>query len=280
MARPLRHRLLVIGGGEGLLGSTTVLRRFIRLAGGPGARIAVVSAVGYGRFAGDDNSAGGNPGDDDAGDNTAGEALAETVRRHHEALRRFGPCEVQDVGPADLDGLESAGLIAGAAGVLVVGRGWLEPASVADGTALGSAVRAAYRRGAVVAAGSEASAGLGLLPEVLIDHSFNHRSGHGRLLGLVARSPDLIGLGVEEETAVLVTEGRDLEVIGGGAAYVVDTSAAVVDADEPARGRPLLVSGAVVHNLPAGTKFDLTQRASTSLTHRRAGRPVNRIAGP
>jgi cyanophycinase len=266
--RPLRRRLLVIGGTEDLTGPTTVLRRFVRLAGGPDARIAVVQALAQ------------CPDLGDADDHSADDA--EAVLRCRDALSRLGAGQVLTVrtgGRSDPDDAGWATLIGDVTAALVLGgdRPDATGPAVLAGSALGEAISSAYRRGAVVA-GTWVAAGLGLLPEVLVDQRFDRGSGHGRLLALVARSPDLIGLGVEKNTAALVTEGRDMEVIGDGSAYVVDASAAVTDAGEPAPGQPLLVSGAVVHSLPAGTKFDLTQRASATLAHRRAGRPVDRVA--
>jgi cyanophycinase len=261
MPRPLRRRLLVIGGAEDLIGPATILRRFVRLAGGSDARIAVLATA----------------------------SRAEAVQRYREAFGRLGVGEVLDVRRPEV--------IDDATGVFLTDGDPLRIAETLAGTALGRAVAAGYERGAVVAGTSsgasalsrqlicsgddgvtprhgavELGAGLGLLPDVIIDQHLDRRSRYGRLLAAVARSPGLVGLGVDEDTAALVTDGRDVEVIGSGAVFVVDASAAVTDACGPRPGRPLLVSGAVLHSLPAGTKFDLTQRASRSLSHRR--RPV------
>lgn len=263
--RTLRRRLLVIGGGDVLAGPGPVLRRFVRLAGGPDARIALVEAPIQGR--------------DDGGHD------AETTQGCRDLLGSLGVAQVSSVRSDSLaDRRSDAGRvtqIGDATAVLVLGRSRVGAAEsvVLAGSPMGVAIRSAYQRGAVLA-GTCFTAELGLLPDVLIDQHFDRRSGPGRLLALVARSPDLIGLGVEGNAAALVTDDRDLEVVGDGAAYVIDASAAVTDAGGPAPGQPPLISGAVVHSLPAGTRFDLTRRAATSLAHRRTGRPVERVVGP
>jgi cyanophycinase len=69
---------------------------------------------------------------------------------------------------------------------------------------------------------SQLSAGLGLLRGVGIDQHFEQRNRYGRLLSLVAQSPSLLGLGVDEDTAAVIDDGSRLEVIGRGAVTVVD----------------------------------------------------------
>jgi cyanophycinase len=57
-----------------------------------------------------------------------------------------------------------------------------------------------------------------------------------------------------------VRGGRELEVVGTGCVFVADGSQAVSDAHLAEHGAPLLVSGVVVHALPAGASFDLVER--------------------
>jgi cyanophycinase len=103
------------------------------------------------------------------------------------------------------------------------------------------------------------SRGLGLLPEVIVDSHFAERGRFGRLLSAVAQEPALLGVGIDEDTAVVVEGGR-FRTIGRGAVYVVDgRELAYVDPAE----RPLglgAAHGARVHFLTAGGAFDLTHR--------------------
>ena len=128
-----------------------------------------------------------------------------------------------------------------ATAIFLTGGNQLRLSSVVGGTALGQAIVDRHRHGAVVAgtsAGASAiashmvafgasgatpkqrmtqmSAGLGLLPGVVIDQHFEQRNRFGRLLALVAQSPALLGIGIDEDTAGLVSPKGMLEVIGKG----------------------------------------------------------------
>jgi cyanophycinase len=107
---------------------------------------------------------------------------------------------------------------------------------------------------------SQLARGLGLLPDLVVDQHFRERDRYGRLLSLVAQSPSLLGVGIDEDTAAIVI-GSVLEVAGRGAITIVDTANAVTSAPSATGSRPILVSGAVVHTLPSGARFDLSARA-------------------
>ena len=64
--------------------------------------------------------------------------------------------------------------------------------------------------------------GLGLLPGVIVDQHFVRRSRENRLFGLVLLHTDERGVGIDEDTAVLVTGGRHAEVVGRGPVLLVD----------------------------------------------------------
>jgi cyanophycinase len=104
------------------------------------------------------------------------------------------------------------------------------------------------------------ASGLGLVGGVIVDQHFEERMRLGRLLAAVALSPGLIGLGLDEDTAAVVYADRTMEVIGRGAVLLVDGSGVLTDAFEAKGHRPMLVSGAVIHSLPAGSWFDLRSR--------------------
>lgn len=260
-ASPTR-RLVVIGGAEDKLGRARVLRRFLRLSGGAGARIAVLP--------------------------TASSVPDEMITVYREVLLRLGASSVTAVAPRHRLDCDQPALLAplnDATGIFMTGGNQLKLAQVIAGTPVAHAIHAAYARGCVIAgtsAGasivsahmismgdegvtprqrtSQLSAGLGLLPDVVIDQHFDQRGRYGRLLSLVAQSPSLIGMGVDEDTAALITDGHLLEVLGSGSVFIVDASRATSDAHEARKGAALLVSGAVVHALPSGARFDLSTR--------------------
>jgi cyanophycinase len=258
--------LCVVGGAEDRVGERVVLREFVQLAGGEGARIAVVA--------------------------TASSLGPEILQTYDEVFRSLGaaattPLRPQTRDEADQPALSSA--LDDIDGIFMTGGNQLILAGVIAGTRFREAMRAAYDRGAVVggtSAGASAvsehmvafgdesdtprqgtaglAAGLGLLSGVVIDQHFDQRTRYGRLLSLVARSPSLLGVGVDEDTAAVIRGERVLEVVGSGCVFVVDGSSAVTDAPLAAPGAPLLVSGAIVHTLPAGARFDLRERRLVS----------------
>ena len=99
-----------------------------------------------------------------------------------------------------------------------------------------------------------------MLPGVIVDQHFQQRNRLGRLLSLIAQNPSLLGLGVDEDTAGVVGPDHVMEVIGRGSITVVDGAQSETDAWEVRGHRPLMISGVVLHSLPAGYRFDLRRR--------------------
>ena len=63
--------------------------------------------------------------------------------------------------------------------------------------------------------------GLGLVHGIIIDQHFAQRGRIGRLLGAIALNPANLGIGIDEDTAIIVDESK-FQVIGSNAVYVVD----------------------------------------------------------
>lgn len=102
--------------------------------------------------------------------------------------------------------------------------------------------------------------GLGLLKDAIIDQHFAERGRFGRLAGAVAHNPRLLGLGIDENTA-LVVEGRQGRVIGEGAVYVVDAEEATRSNIAEARSSEALsIHGLTMHVLSAGDVFNFAAR--------------------
>jgi cyanophycinase len=254
--------VMVIGGAEDKLKSKVILARFVELAGGTDAHIAVISTA-----------------------SSLGDAATELYRQ---LFTQLGAATVSGLRPLtreDANDPDAARLVDDATGIFLTGGNQLRLSSVVGGTKLGAALTAAHERGAVVAgtsAGASAvsthmvafgasgatpkhrmvqiSAGLGLLRGVVVDQHFEQRTRLGRLLAVVAQSPSLIGLGLDEDTAAIVGSDQTLEVIGRGSVTIVDGSQVVTDAFNTKGYRPMMVSGAILHSLPSGNRFDLASR--------------------
>jgi cyanophycinase len=102
--------------------------------------------------------------------------------------------------------------------------------------------------------------GLGLVRDVIIDQHFAERGRIGRLLGAVAQNPRVLGVGIDEDTAIVVRGGR-FAVVGSGAVYVVDgegvTRSNIAEAEPD---RALSMHDVRLHVLSAGDAFDLATR--------------------
>ena len=103
--------------------------------------------------------------------------------------------------------------------------------------------------------------GLGYLRNVVIDSHFAERGRIGRLLGAVAQNPRTLGLGIDEDTAI-VTEGTErFRVIGSGAVYVVDgQDISYSSLSEKSSGGIVTMHNVRLHVLGDGDEFDLVNR--------------------
>lgn len=105
------------------------------------------------------------------------------------------------------------------------------------------------------------TAGFGFLPDVMIDTHFIRRNRFGRLIQSVANHPMNIGLGLGEDTAVIVTEGNLLETIGSGLVVVVDGhEIKSTDMAQAPHGRPITLEHVVLHILASQSCYHLDDR--------------------
>ena len=263
-AAQVRGHLLIVGGGTQ---PPALVTHFVELAGGPGrARIAVIP--------------------------TASGAAEEAGREKAEQLRGLGadafvlnPTRAQ----AETDSV--ARLLDGATGVWFSGGDQGRITRVFGGTRTLEAIRARYRAGAVVGGTSAGAAimsdsmitgaqfrpgvdtagyyndeyprvarrsiviapGLGFLPGAVVDQHFLRRERHNRLMSVVLERPTLIGVGIDESTALRVDPDGRWRVVGASAVLVYDARSARITPP----GAPVLGAGEVrMHLLPAGSTFD------------------------
>ncbi len=103
--------------------------------------------------------------------------------------------------------------------------------------------------------------GLGFLQNVIIDSHFVKRGRFGRLAQAVAGNPGCIGIGLGEDTGVLVTNGNDLEAIGSGLIIIFDghqiKHTNIADIEE---GTPLSIENMIVHIMAKGNHYQVRQR--------------------
>jgi len=102
--------------------------------------------------------------------------------------------------------------------------------------------------------------GFGLLPGVIVDQHFAERGRISRLLSAVAQNPRILGIGIDEDSAILVQRGR-FQVVGTNAVYVVDGSKITfTNITESDPDSPVGVYGIRLHVMNQADTFDLKNR--------------------
>jgi cyanophycinase len=102
--------------------------------------------------------------------------------------------------------------------------------------------------------------GLGFIRDMVIDQHFAQRARIERLLGAMAENPGVLGVGIDEDTAVIV-RGSQFRVIGSGAVYVADGShISYTNATQGKPDRTLCLFDVRLHVLSHGSCFDMTRR--------------------
>jgi cyanophycinase len=252
--------LVIIGGHEDRKHGMQILTRFVELAGGADARIVVITAASkiademwevYDKAFGD---------------------LGVTQRTHLALESRH-----------DANDEEKVRMVAEADGIFMTGGDQKRLLAIIGGTALDAEMHTALKvRGACIggtSAGASAmsghmlaqgktdllpekgavslGAGLGFLHRVVIDQHFSERQRLSRLLSVVAQNPYLQGIGIDEDTALVVERGRGIEVLGEGSVTIVDGRTMDTNmADIRERDTPELID-VRLHLLPAGSRHYL-----------------------
>jgi cyanophycinase len=223
-------RLVIVGGGDR---PPAALARFVEWAGGASARILVLTW------------ASGEP-------KESCEALVAELAPHRPGTTLCGPEASLDAkGKAAPLDAASRGLaleeLRKATGVFFTGGDQARIMDVLADRELLAAVRRRHAEGVVFGGTSAGAAvmslrmitgdgdfsvldgdqvgvreGLGLVPGVIVDQHFVKRQRENRLFGLVLKHPEERGVGIDEDTALLVTNGRKAEVVGKGPVLLVD----------------------------------------------------------
>jgi cyanophycinase len=254
-------RLLVIGGAEDPDGDEMrILPRLVEMAGGRRARILVCSA----------------PSADPEEKVRVYRALFEKVgvaEVYEAPISTRAEAEAEEVVQAAEkatavfltggDQLRLTALVAGTRLFEVIERRLFSDALVVAGTSAGAAAMSSTmiiggpREGSVRRADVDLAPGLGLWRDTVVDTHFNQRGRVHRLLTIFAHNPQVLGIGIDEDTALELEVGKGFRVIGGGAVMVFDGRVSHTNAPDAGDEQPLAVTDSVVHVLPDGYRFDL-----------------------
>ena len=245
-----KGRLVVIGGGET---PAAVVDRTFELSGGKAAKIAVLAAA--------------NP---------------ETGPGSVAGWKRNGASNVVLVNPqqtnAAVKTLREADLIWLPGGLQGIFMNNIQ----GSGSDIAETIRIRYRNGAIVGGTSAGAAvmgktmiggrsdldslkagtapylqnGLGLWPDAIVDQHFLQKGRFNRLALAVIDYPELMGIGIVEETAVIV-HGRQLEVIGNSNVTVIDGRKA--SREKLTKGEPAAARNLRIHVLRSGMTFQFDE---------------------
>jgi cyanophycinase len=186
---------------------------------------------------------------------------------------------------------ENENIVKGAAGFFFTGGDQLKITSQIGDTPIYEQLRQIYKAGKVIAGTSAGASvvcdtmlvsgegreshrvsdslrmapGLGFLSGMIIDQHFAERGRLGRLLGAVAQNPKTLGIGIDENTAIVVQNEERFHVMGAGAVYVLDarnvTYSNIIEAQSE---ETLSIHNLRVHVLSNGDAFDLASREPTA----------------
>ena len=258
-----RHigRMLVIGGAEDKNEeSMTILPHFVEMCGGKDARIIVCG--------------------------TPSKSVEEKERTYRDIFEKIGVAEVMEPDVTrriDGDDDELVEMVRRATGVFFTGGDQLRLTAIVAGTPFGNEIRHRVFNDGLIAAGTSAGAaamsstmfisgnregtvrradvslapGLGYWRDTVIDTHFAQRGRVSRMLVIFAHNPQILGVGIDEDTAVIVEPGVRFDVIGSGAVFVFDGTVTHTNAPEASDEDVIAMTDSLMHVLPSGYGFDL-----------------------
>lgn len=253
--------VMAIGGAEDKFKNKVILSRFVELAGGREARIAIVPTA----------------------------SSIESAGVRYKAI--FLELGVDSADVAYISERSSANdrgiveLIRESTGVFMTGGNQMRLSAVMGGTRSMETILERNTEGAVVAGTSAGAsilsshmvafgnsggsprqrmaqmvAGFGLISNVIIDQHFRQRDRIGRLLALVAGNPSLLGVGIDEDTAAIVTADQVLEIAGRNSVTIVDGRNMYSDVYKVKGHGGISISGAILNVLTSGHRYDMAAR--------------------
>jgi cyanophycinase len=258
--QPLGY-LLAIGGAEDKSRDRVILRRFLDLSGNGTAKIGVIPTASSLKNAGD---------------------------RYRSVFNDLGANDVEVLEITDRETANDAGvagLLRECTGIFMTGGNQVRLASILGGTGVADALNEQNRSGVPVAGTSagasvmstvmvaggpsgptprrkmvQLSRGLGLIDSVIIDQHFTERNRVSRLVAMVSYNPNLLGLGIDEDTAALISPDGVIEVLGRGSVLIVDGSQMLTDIYTVNGKTAPTIANAVIHFVADGGRYSLDER--------------------
>jgi cyanophycinase len=255
---PRPGRLVVVGGAEDRLKDKIILRRFLSLCGGENANILVLTA--------------------------ASSDPPAAWRGYDQVFREMGATQTTHLPiytQEDANSADSVNRILSADGIFMSGGDQRRLMERLSNTAAERAMHTAFHLRRCCIGGTSAGAavmshimlaeggtpvlpkkdaavleeGLGFVPNAIIDQHFSERRRLGRLMSVLAQRPDLLGVGIDEDTALIIERGTGVEVVGNGAVTLIDGRRMRSNFGAAAASEHLEMLGVTLHVLPAGNLY-------------------------
>lgn len=262
-------KLVIIGGGEDKKEDMTILKEVVRLAGGKEARIGVVT--------------------------TATKLPLEVGQEYETIFKALGASEIHSINICGRKKSEIHGNVEKLMDytcLFFVGGDQLRISSIIGGTNFHKLIHDFCSEGRVVAGTSAGASmmsevmivegedqeaptrctiklapGMGLIKGVIIDQHFNQRGRIGRLFAGVAQNPNILGIGIDEDTAIVVDANEKFSVIGNGVVTVVDgRDIEYTNITEQYPNEPLALNNVRVHILPQQYGYNLINKTAIIIT--------------
>ncbi|ADL70183.1 cyanophycinase [Thermoanaerobacterium thermosaccharolyticum] len=258
-----RGKLLIIGGAEDKKDKCIILKEVIKLSGGENSRIVIMT--------------------------TATEKPEEVGKNYVEIFKRLGAVTVETVNIDSRDDVKNEIVkerLRNSTCIFFTGGDQLRITSILGGSGIDKLLNELNKRKGILVVGTSAGAsvmsrtmiiggndeesprkctinmapGLGLLNNVIIDQHFAQRGRIGRLLTAIAENPENLGVGIDEDTAIVV-DGNKFRVIGSNAVTVVDgRTLKNTNVSESSPDEILSLTHVTLHILPSGYGFDIMLR--------------------
>lgn len=257
-----RGYVIPIGGAEERTGSGVVLKRFVKLCGGKKANIVIIPTASN---------------------------LPDTGEKYIEIFNNIGVAKAVSLPineRAETANKEYLEALQEADGIFITGGNQLRLSTILGGTTIAINIRRLNARGVHVAGTSAGAAimpehmiaggstgtvpsgdgvnlapGLGLTNDLLIDQHFSQRDRLGRLLTAISYNPFMMGVGIDEDTAIFIDPDHCFEVVGSGAVTIIDpVDLSYSSMSRASKEEALSLLDLKLHILSKGCRFDIHER--------------------
>ena len=217
---------------------------------------------------------------------TPSQEVEDRERAYAEVFKKYGAAEVMESDILDRhDGTqkELQEMVKRATGIFYTGGDQLRLTAIVAGTPFGDAVAERIFNDGLIAGGTSAgsaamtstmfisgnstgsvrradvslSPGLGYWRDCVVDTHFAQRGRVSRMLVVFAHNPQILGVGIDEDTAIEVQPGVGFRVYGNGAVFVFDGTVTHSSAADASDEEIIAMTDSMMHVLPKGYSFDL-----------------------